>query len=68
LVATQSGVEQEVPGDLSKDASWTVNAAGNTVTLEGQLCTMAKQGVFGALDFQYGCVDLPPLPPPPPVE
>lgn len=68
LVATQGGVEQDVPRDLSKTAGWSINAAGDTVTLEGQLCEMAKDGKFEELSFKYGCVDLPPLPPPPVVD
>jgi hypothetical protein len=65
LVATQNGVEQDVPRDWTADATWSINTAGDTVELEGQLCKMAKEGAFEALTFKYGCVDLPPLPPPP---
>jgi hypothetical protein len=65
LVVTQNGIKQDVDRNLSKDASWTINTAGDTVVLKGQLCDMAKDGSFEALTFEYGCVDLPPLAAPP---
>jgi hypothetical protein len=66
LIATQNGMDADIPRDWSKDAHWKINSEGNQVDLEGQLCDMAKDGTFEALRFVYGCVDVPPPPPPPP--
>jgi hypothetical protein len=68
LVVTEGGVDQNVARDLSADASWNVSADGALVTLEGRLCDDATGGRFEALRFEFGCVDLPPLAPPPPLE
>jgi hypothetical protein len=35
--------------------------------LTGRLCDDALAGRFEKVTFEYGCVDVPPLPPPPPV-
>jgi hypothetical protein len=68
LLVKQGGVEMDVARDLSKDAHWKINAAGDQVDIEGQLCDLAKDGTFESLRFVFGCVDVPPLvPPPPPV-
>jgi len=67
LIVTENGMESDVPRDLSKDAHWSIDAAGDQVTLEGQLCDFAKDGTFDTLRFAYGCVTQPPLPPPPPI-
>jgi hypothetical protein len=65
LVVTENGTEQDVARNLSKDASWSITADGATVTLQGQLCDLAKAGVYSKLRFDFGCVELPPLMPPP---
>ena len=65
LIVTQAGMESDVPRDLSKTARWKINSEGNEVELEGQLCDMAKDGTFEGVRFVYGCVDVPPLKPPP---
>lgn len=65
LVVTESGVDQDVPRELSADASWNITGDGATVTLEGRLCDDAQAGRFESLRFEFGCVDLPPLEPPP---
>ena len=65
LIVTQQGKESDVPRDLSKSAHWKINQEGNQVELEGQLCDMAKDGTFEGVRFVYGCVDVPPLDPPP---
>jgi hypothetical protein len=66
LVVTENGLDQDVPRELSADASWNITDDGATVTLEGRLCEDAQSGRFAALRFEFGCVDLPPLEPPPP--
>ena len=65
LIVTQAGKESDVARDLSKSAHWKINKEGNQVELEGQLCDMAKDGTFEGVRFVYGCVDVPPLDPPP---
>jgi hypothetical protein len=65
LIVTENGVDMDVARDLSKDATWTINADGSQVELMGQLCDFAKDGTFEMVRFQYGCVTTPPLPPPP---
>ena len=67
LLVTQNGMESDVKRDLSKDAHWKINDAGDQVDLEGQLCDLAKDGTFESLRFVFGCVEAPPLPPPPPI-
>jgi len=52
---------------LSDDAGWTLSADSKTVELTGTLCEDALAGRFEKVTFQYGCVDVPPLPKPPPV-
>jgi hypothetical protein len=68
LVVTENGVDLDVARDLSVDASWSITADGGLVTLEGRLCDDATAGRFQRLRFEFGCVELPPLEPPPPVE
>ena len=68
LVVTEGGIDKDVARDLSADASWNITDDGALVTLEGTLCDDAMGGRFEALRFEFGCVDLPPLPPTPPVE
>ncbi|HMI90206.1 MAG TPA: hypothetical protein VK509_02530, partial [Polyangiales bacterium] len=57
----------DVDRKLSDDAGWTLSADSKTVELTGRLCEDALAGRFDKVTFQYGCVDVPPLPPPPPV-
>jgi hypothetical protein len=65
LIVTEQGVDMDVPRDLSADATWSINAAGDEVVLAGQLCDFAMNGTFEGIRFSYGCVTAPPLPPPP---
>jgi len=68
LVVTEGGQDKDVPRDLGQDASWDVTADGSTAELKGSLCEDAKTGRFSQVRFEFGCVDLPMLPPQPPVE
>lgn len=68
LVVTEGGVDQDVAPDIDPNGGWSISADGSLVTLEGWLCDDAKSARFEELRFEFGCVDLPPLPPPPPVE
>jgi hypothetical protein len=67
LIATENGMPQDVKKDLADDYKWNVTDDGSKVTLEGRLCDDATGGRFEAIRFEFGCVDVPPLPPPPPV-
>jgi hypothetical protein len=58
---------QEVDRHLSDDAGWTLSDDATSVELTGRLCDDAIAGRFDKVTFEYGCVDVPPLPPPPPV-
>jgi hypothetical protein len=70
LVITEGGKDKDVPRDLSmqpnwgENAGWNINKEGDTVELTGRLCDLAKEGAYESLQFNYGCVDLPPPDPP----
>lgn len=64
LVVSKDGVDQGVDRMLSATAGWNVTADGSVVTLEGDLCDQALAGAYDSLRFDFGCVDLPQLPPP----
>jgi len=55
--------KQDVPRDLGNGAGWTISADGSTVELIGAFCDDAMAGRFSSVTFEYGCVELPPLPP-----
>jgi len=57
--------KQRVPRDLSVDAGWTLSADGKQIEITGRLCEDAMNGRFTSITFEYGCVDVPPLKPPP---
>ena len=67
LIVTENGMPADVKKDLADDYKWNVTDDGTKVTLEGRLCDDATGGRFEAIRFEFGCVDVPPLPPPPPV-
>lgn len=64
LVVETQGMQQDVARELSATASWNVTGDGAVVTLEGDLCEAAKAGAYDRLSFEFGCVVLPPAPPP----
>jgi hypothetical protein len=66
MVAVENGKKLSVPRDLGPNAGWTINSTGTQVELTGLLCRDAKAGRFTKITFEYGCVDLPPIPPPKP--
>jgi hypothetical protein len=72
LVATEkvmgTPLEEDVAHDLGTGGGWTISGDGKHVELTGSLCSDAMGGRFGALQFKYGCKELPPLPPVPPPE
>jgi hypothetical protein len=66
LVVTQNGMELGVERDLGTGGGWSITPDGSQVEIFGQLCEEAKGGAYTTLEFKFGCVDLPPLPPPMP--
>jgi hypothetical protein len=64
MVVEENGVRSRVDHMLSADAGWTISADGVHVEITGRLCEDAKAGRFDAITFEYGCKELPPLPPP----
>lgn len=67
LIVTEGGMPQDVLKDLAEDYRWEISADGSKVTLQDRLCDDATGGRFEAIRFEFGCVDIPPLPKPPPV-
>jgi hypothetical protein len=69
LVATEmvmgAPLDENVPHDLGNGGGWTITPDGKHVELGGSLCSDAMGGRFNALQFKYGCKELPPLPPEP---
>lgn len=65
MVVEEKGMRSRVDRMLSADAGWTITPDGAHVEITGRLCDDAKAGRFESITFEYGCKDLPPLPPPP---
>jgi hypothetical protein len=63
LVVTEGGADADAPRDLGNGAGWTLSDDASKVTLEGAFCDDALAGRFTSLRFEFGCVDLPELPP-----
>jgi uncharacterized protein YegL len=63
LIVTQDGKDKAVP----RGQGWAFNAAGDQITLKGDLCKAAKAGTYDSLHFKFACPELPPTEPPPPV-
>lgn len=63
LVVTENGMDAYVPRDLGGGAGWTLNADASKVTFEGSFCDDALAGRFTNFEFEFGCVDPPPIPP-----
>jgi hypothetical protein len=62
--AAMQGMLENVPHDLGGTAGgWTITPDGAHVELTGGLCNSAKSGTFTKLTFQFGCKDIPPIPP-----
>jgi hypothetical protein len=67
LVVKNMGVEQSVPHVYPDSTmAWDITPDGSKVTLHGDFCEAAKQGVYESLRFVFGCEELPPAPPPEP--
>jgi len=57
------GMQEDVPHDLGSSGGWTITPDGTHVELVGGLCNSAKTGRFAKLTFEFGCKDIPPIPP-----
>ncbi len=66
LVVVQGGVKQDVGRDLGSGGGWTLTPDLSEIVLQGVFCDLAKQGEYDKIAIAFGCVDLPPLPPPKP--
>jgi hypothetical protein len=64
MVVEEGGKRSRVDHNLSADAGWSITPDGLHVEITGRLCDDAKSGRFESITFEYGCKDLPPLPPP----
>jgi hypothetical protein len=61
ITETATGKVYEVPRDPVN--GWSLSPDQKSATLNGPICDAAKTGQFKNLEFQYGCVTVPPLPP-----
>jgi hypothetical protein len=68
LVVNEGGTEQSVARDLGTGGGWTLTGEGDEmqIILQGELCNQARLGTYSEISVVFGCVDLPPLPPPMP--
>jgi hypothetical protein len=64
MVVEENGMRSKVDRMLAVDAGWSITPDGSHVEITGKLCDDAKAGRFQSITFEYGCKDLPPLPPP----
>jgi hypothetical protein len=67
LVVVQGGVKQEVARDLGTGGGWTLNPQLTEIVLQGLFCELARKGEYDKISVAFGCIDLPPLPPPKPI-
>lgn len=68
LAVTEGGVKQSVARDLGTGGGWTLTGEGDElqIILQGELCNQARLGTYSEISVVFGCIDLPPLPPPKP--
>jgi hypothetical protein len=68
LVVNKDGTEQSVARDLGMGGGWALTGEGDAmeIILQGELCNQARMGTYSEISVVFGCVDLPPLPPPMP--
>jgi hypothetical protein len=68
VVVVENGIKQRVDRDLGAGGGWTIKADGSQIILQGLFCDLAKMGQYEKISVAFGCVELPPLPPPKPPE
>ena len=64
VIVTQGGVRQDASRDLGTGGGWKIDAKGTEITLFGTFCDEGLAGAYERIAIEFGCVDLPPLPPP----
>jgi len=67
LLVVNKGMENSVARDLGASGGWTIDANAENIILQGTFCELAKMGEYDEITVVYGCVEAPPLPPPPPL-
>ena len=67
LLVTMGGMDLAVDRDLGTSGGWTLNQDATQIVLQGTFCERARMGEYQNITVVFGCVDAPPLPPPPPV-
>lgn len=68
VVVVEGGVEKDVARDLGTGGGWAMAADHTEIVLQGLLCDLAQAGQYEKISVVFGCVDVPPLPPPEPPE
>lgn len=69
MVVSEGGAEQDMPRTFGTgEQAWTVSSDGAVVELLGNVCDAAKTSRYEQIRFEFGCVELPPAPPPPPID
>jgi hypothetical protein len=66
LTVIENGTRQSVARDLGTGGGWTIDPAGTEIVLQGLFCDYAKEGRYDEIGVVFGCIELPPLPPPVP--
>jgi hypothetical protein len=63
VIITEAGSGQKF--EIARDPSngWVLSADQSSANLVGAACEAARSGRFSQVDFEYGCVTAPPLPP-----
>jgi hypothetical protein len=67
LLVTKDGMDLAVDRDLGDAGGWTMDQDMTHIVLQGRFCELARMGEYQNITVVFGCVDAPPLPPPPPV-
>ena len=68
MIVEENGMRLNVPHAAGANgAGWTISPDGSTVEITGPLCDDAMGGRFNAINFEFGCPDIPPPPPLPEV-
>lgn len=66
LAVVENGVQQAVDMDLGTGGGWSMDTTTWQITLFGNLCDQAMAGNYEKVSVVFGCISLPPLPPPEP--
>jgi hypothetical protein len=64
VVVTEGGARHDAERDLGEGGGWSIAADGSEIELFGAFCDQGLAGGYQRIAIEYGCLDLPPLPPP----